>query len=280
MNAIPVFMYHHINHHVGDLVTLTPQDFENHLRVLRDRRIQTFFLDELVQILRGKGMPAQPSALLTFDDGHLDNWIYAFPLLKKYGMKATIFVITAWMGEGEKRTLWDPEGEGEEKLAEIPRHKEAKKRAAEGDLSVALHWEEARAMEASGLVDIQSHTHFHRDYFLGEEKFPRLDPEKQETLMKDLAQSKTLIEGHLKKNCRYLSWPWGKYDAATLNVARGLGFEAAVTTKKGVNHPGSEEMAIKRIVAKSGDASWFTKRMQIYSRRTIGKIYSRLAGRI
>ena len=100
MMSLPVFMYHHINWHRGDTVTLTPEDFENHLRFLSEKGIQSVFLDEVVEYLRGKRKLSRPPVALTFDDGYLDNWIYAFPLLKKYRTKATIFVITSWMTDG------------------------------------------------------------------------------------------------------------------------------------------------------------------------------------
>jgi peptidoglycan/xylan/chitin deacetylase (PgdA/CDA1 family) len=272
-------MYHHVNWHAGDLVTLTPEDFEKHLQILSQKGVETLFLDGVVEYLRGRMSLSQPAVALTFDDGHLDNWVYAFPLLKKYQMKATIFVITSWMGEEKKRPQWNPDGRMAKELPQIPLHRAAKRKAAEGDSSVALSWEEARAMEATGLVDIQSHTHFHRDYFFSGGKNLKLDPQKRELLIADLARSKTLTEDRLKKKCRYLSWPWGKYDAEALAMAKELGFEAMVTTEKGVNFPGSDEMVIKRIVAKSGD-SWFSQRLRIYSHRTIGHIYSRVAGRI
>ncbi len=277
MKAVPVFMYHHVNRNAGDLVTLTPEGFENHLRVIRKRRIRTLFLGDLARYLRGEESLPGPSALLTFDDGHLDNWVYAFPLLEEYGIKATIFVITSWLGGGEVRAR---RGAGQGELPEIPRHREVKRRAGLGDTSVALSWGEARAMEESGLVDIQCHTHFHRDYFLAGETSPRLDPSKRDLFLEDLACSKKNIEERLGKTCRYLSWPWGKYDAEALSLAANLGFEATVTTEKGVNFPGSDERAIKRIVAKSGDERWFAKRLTIYSNRTLGRLYSRLAGKI
>jgi len=271
-------MYHHINWHAEDLVTLTPTDFENHLAILRDKRVQTIFLDELVQYLTGERRLCLPTAALTFDDGHLDNWVYAFPLLKKYQMKATIFVITSWMGHGEVRSYWDPGDLFMGGLPEILPHSEVKKRAAAGDNSVALRWREAEIMEESGLIDIQSHTHLHQDYFLTTEKRNRLDPKTKNLLFEDLAESKEHIEKSLGKRCRFLCWPWGKYDEEALALAKGMGFDATVTTEKGVNFHGSSIWEIKRIVAKSGDKGWFSSRMRIYSNRTLGQIYSRISG--
>ena len=54
MRSVPVFMYHHINRHAGDLVTLTPEGFENHLRFLSEKGLQTIFLDELLEYLPGR----------------------------------------------------------------------------------------------------------------------------------------------------------------------------------------------------------------------------------
>jgi len=273
-------MYHHINWHKRDLVTLTPTDFETHLQVLGEKGIQTLFLDELVESMGGKKILSHPAVALTFDDGYLDNWVYAFPLLKKYRAKATFFVITSWMTEGRTRNQWDPQMEGPQTLPDIPRHNEAKKKSTAGDFSAALRWEEAKEMEKSGLVDIQSHTHFHQDYFLMKGKTLRLDPKNKDDFLEDLVRSKEWIEKKLAKKCRFLSWPWGRYDAQAVKLAQELGFQAMVTTEKGINYPGSEETKIKRIVAKSGEAGWFRQRLKIYSNRALGGIYSRVAGKI
>lgn len=278
MRSIPVFMYHHINWYAGDLVTLSPEGFENHLRFLTEKGIQTIFLDELLETLR-RGKPfTRPAVALTFDDGHLDNWVYAFPLLKKYGVKATIFVVTSWMSEGVPRVQWEPEGGPVQDLPRISTHRESKEMAAAGDYEGGLRWEEARRMEESGLIDIQSHTHSHGDFFLGEHQTLRLDPLKKEALRLDLEKSKALIETRLVKPCRFLSWPWGKYDAQAVTLAQELGFAALATTEKGVNFPGSDEWTLKRVVIASGERSWFAQRTFLYSHRRIGQIYSRVRG--
>jgi peptidoglycan/xylan/chitin deacetylase (PgdA/CDA1 family) len=278
MRSVPVFMYNHINRHAGDLVTLTPEGFENHLLFLSEKGLQTIFLHELLEYLRGGKRLPRPAVALTFDDGHLDNWVYAFPLLKKYNLKATIFVVTSWMTEGVPRAQWDPDGGQEQDLPRIPSHREAKEMAAAGDYEGGLRWEEARRMEESGLIDIQSHTHLHQDYFVGSNKTPRLDPLKKDSLRQDLEKSKSLIETRLNKPCRFLSWPWGKYDSQSVELAKGLGFEALATTEKGVNFPGSDEWIIKRVVIASGERKWFSQRIRIYSHRRIGQLYSRVRG--
>ena len=175
-------------------MTLTPEGFENHLRYLTEKGLQTVFLDELLDYLRGEKRLPRPAVALTFDDGHLDNWVYAFPLLKKYGVKATIYVVTSWMTEGVPRAQWDPDGRPEQDLPRIPSHRESKEMAVAGDYEGGLRWEEARRMEESGLIDIQSHTHLHNDYFVCNNKTMSLDFSKKDALSLDMEKSKSLIE--------------------------------------------------------------------------------------
>ena len=66
--------------------------FESHLKALRWANFHTISLQMLYGYMaEGKEIPSR-SVVLTFDDGYLDNWVYAYPLLKKYGLHGTIFV--------------------------------------------------------------------------------------------------------------------------------------------------------------------------------------------
>ena len=67
-------------------------DFEAQLQEIQKRGYQTYFADELHKIGAGKAV------VITFDDGYLDNYTTAFPLLQKYGMKATVFLSSDLIG--------------------------------------------------------------------------------------------------------------------------------------------------------------------------------------
>ncbi len=100
--------------------------------------------------------PQEKRVCLTFDDGYLDNFIYVYPLLKKYNAKATIFVNPLFVDKKNivRKTLenyWNNNAS----LEEINKW---------GFLS----WDEMRLMEQNGIVDIQSHTMTHTKYFVSD----------------------------------------------------------------------------------------------------------------
>ncbi len=98
------------------------------------------------------------SVCLTFDDGYLDNWVLVFPLLKKCGLKATIFVNPEFVDPRDIiRPQHDPHMMGQNITMPVEQY------------AGFLSWPEMRAMEKSGLVEIQSHALTHTWYFKGPE---------------------------------------------------------------------------------------------------------------
>jgi len=98
---VPVFTYHHIapfpskgikDYHV------TPEMFERQLEYLKQKNYKTLTMEEFWQLLKSGKNPTQKSVLITFDDGPKDNYIYAFPILKKYDFVATFFIPSSQSG--------------------------------------------------------------------------------------------------------------------------------------------------------------------------------------
>ncbi len=118
-------------------------------KYLNKNNIKTIFVKDLYD--KNFILPSN-SICLTFDDGYLDNWVYLFPLLKKYNLKATIFINPEFADNREiVRTQFENEISMEEQDKAL------------GFLS----WEEMREMEQSGHIDIQSHSSSHTWYFTG-----------------------------------------------------------------------------------------------------------------
>ena len=93
--GIPVLYYHSVRESADNEVTITPELLRTQLQYIRDDGYVTLTLSELkAYILNNSPIPAK-SILITFDDGYMDNYDKAFPILKDLNMVATIFCITS-----------------------------------------------------------------------------------------------------------------------------------------------------------------------------------------
>ncbi|WP_333903560.1 polysaccharide deacetylase family protein, partial [Achromobacter insolitus] len=103
MNApnVPVLMYHHVTP-AGGMIAATPDVFEAQISRLARAGYQSLSAGEFAAYLAGGAVPER-SVLITFDDGYLNNWVHAHPVLARHGMRAVLFTITGWIGDGPVR---------------------------------------------------------------------------------------------------------------------------------------------------------------------------------
>ena len=134
--CVPILMYHGVledSSRQGRYV-ISPQLLESDLAVLRDRGYTTVLLRDLIDYVDGHAPLPERPIVLTFDDGYYNNYLYAYPLLRRYGMRAVISPVVSW---SEKFSLQD------------------------SDHAVWSHltWDELREMADSGTVELASHTY-------------------------------------------------------------------------------------------------------------------------
>lgn len=92
--TIPIFMYHSIAKVPGNNLCIPPEIFDMHIKKIIDYGFQPITASEYLHCMEtNTPLPKNP-ILLTFDDGYEDNYKNAFPILKKYKVKGTIFPIT------------------------------------------------------------------------------------------------------------------------------------------------------------------------------------------
>ena len=105
--AVPVLNYHQVEVKDGNPLTLHPEQFEAQMAYLADEGYTTITIDEMMDALEnGTSLPEKP-VIITFDDGYADNYEYAYPILKKYGFKATIFLIYDFTDTYPNYLTWD-----------------------------------------------------------------------------------------------------------------------------------------------------------------------------
>ncbi len=123
--VVPILMYHSVASRSQNALTVSSEAFERQMRFLKTHKYNVVTLEALADLVsRAKNIPPRTVAI-TLDDGYKNNYTNAFPVLKKYGLKATEFII----------------------VNEVSR--------AQGD---RLSWEEIKEMRDSGLVTIGCHT--------------------------------------------------------------------------------------------------------------------------
>ena len=167
---------------------------------------------------KGEALPEKP-VVITFDDGYQSNYEYAYPILKKYGMKATIFVIGSSVGKDEYKDTGRP---------------------------MLPHFgvSEAREMENSGLISIQSHTYDLHQNGECEKGIPRenmapLSGEDEwdyaDLIADDVQKERELIRSITGGETFALAYPGGQYTELTTSVLVQLGIKATFTTQPGRN---------------------------------------------
>ena len=106
--VVPILMYHSINPHSNPCIVrliISPQCFQRQMRFLKDNRYNVVTLKTLAELIKNKKKIPPRTLAITFDDGYKDNYTYAFPILKKYNLPATIFLILNEIGRPQNDRL-------------------------------------------------------------------------------------------------------------------------------------------------------------------------------
>lgn len=230
MFQIPVLMYHHVAPHPGDTVTVTPEVFCDQMECLVEAGYRFLSLHELTRHVTGVAPVREKVVAITLDDGWLDNYLNAYPVLERLGIKATVFIVT---GRTDAASLL-----GCSTSVAIPVHEEAKNYIRDGRAErVVLDWNLIRTMAAGGLIDFQSHTVSHR----------RCAELSSGELVQELTASKETLERELGGRCDSLCWPYGSFSDHTVRIALQAGYRTLFTTIHGFAAADSDPLRIKRI---------------------------------
>lgn len=191
---IPILLYH-------DFVTIvpdsdpdnfnyinTPQSFEENIKVLLENGYTIISFQELDDANNGKiELPKKP-ILISMDDGYYSNYEYIFPILKKYNVKASIFIVTDKIGK-------------------------------EIDGKKYLSWEECIEMQNSGLVEIFSHSKRHVFYNKLSVRTTRDDV---------IESYKIIEEKLGNKKLKVFAYPYGAYTKETVWTLKLNGIDMQV----------------------------------------------------
>lgn len=220
---VPVLIYHHLAPPDGrppNAMIVTPELFEAQVACLARLGYRTPDLNSFAAFVAGRTPLPARSVLFTFDDGYASFREYAWPVLKRYGLRAVIFPI------GES-IPGDEEAAGPDRPRPNFPH---------------LGWEELRALAAEG-VEIGSHSWAGHRQVDGRSALVRWGVERSRA---DLVRFREELVRRRVPLAPAFSYPYGDRDEHVERAVREAGYTLAFTTEEGVVRPGDDPHRLRR----------------------------------
>ena len=208
-SLVPVLNYHNLSLTESTKMMIPKEKFEQQMAYLHNNGYRVISLDNFFDFLDFNCQLPQKSVVITFDDGWRQVYEIAWPVLKKYGYTATLFVYTDLI-VGSSKTL---------------------------------NWNMIREMAAGGL-DIQCHTKTHRN--LSKKKTDESQDEYLAEVNYELTESARIIKKEVGVEVKYLAYPYGETNDQVIHLLHDNGFRGAFTTKRGSNPFFGDYYRIKR----------------------------------
>ncbi|MDF9407829.1 polysaccharide deacetylase family protein [Pelotomaculum isophthalicicum JI] len=220
-----IIAYHRVNSSGKDPMAVSVENFQAQMKYFHERGYSSLTLADYSNMINQNDLPKK-SLVITFDDGYRDNYLFAFPTLKLYGFRATIFLTVDFIGTSDTfpmdKNKWD-------KI---------------NDEDLPLSWEQVLEMKKYG-VEFGSHTcsHWHLDEL----------PEKE--LIKELVDSKRCLEENLQSTVTSFCYPSGRFNQRVKEAVCQAGYLAAVVTPR-LRQVDEDIYSLKRIGIYSNDTDW------------------------
>ncbi|MCL2593610.1 MAG: polysaccharide deacetylase family protein [Defluviitaleaceae bacterium] len=234
---LPVLMYHQISENPKRLCeyVISPEAFESDLKLLKELGYQPITTAELLKYAENKYQNVPEKAImLTFDDGYLSDYVYAFPLLEKYEMKAVFAIVGAF--------------------ADIYSVENADKNIRYAHTS----WAEMAEMNESEFVEFVSHTNdmhnLKKRRGALRKKSESIESYKK-ALECDIAALNEKFEEHFGETPTALACPFGNFNQELQQALKESGFTVILTSEQKNNIlTGKEDelLDINRIVRNHG----------------------------
>jgi len=216
-----ILMYHRVTEVAdADRYALSARDFGRQMRHLRDGRYSVIALPQLIEWCRGVASIPDRSIVITFDDGFLDTYEYAGPVLKDLGFSATFFVITDLIG---KTNTWMT-GQN------VP-------------VANLMDWREVDDLKKRGF-EIGSHTANHRD-------LTEISPK---DAREEIERSKNTLEDRLGGAVKFFAYPYGRYGERERKLVKEAGYWAACATSPGFVVPMMDCHKLNRMEVRGTDS--------------------------
>lgn len=216
--GLPVIMYHHVleSSKLLGAYVITPTELENDFKWIQKEGYTPIVVSDLLSYVKdGASLPEKP-IMITFDDGYESNYVYAYPLLQKYGFKAVINIFGRCTDEFTQT---------EDKHINYSH----------------ITWNEIAEMAESGTIEFQNHSYNMHSNARGQRKgIQKLYSEDAATyrkvLTEDLGKLQAEFQEHLGYTPPAFAYPFGYIEPAADSILREMGFEVTFSCEEKIHY--------------------------------------------
>jgi peptidoglycan/xylan/chitin deacetylase (PgdA/CDA1 family) len=220
--TIPVLLYHSVSTQVSSAFrpySIAPEGFAAHMAYLRDQQFNPITVGALAAAMRGEVSLPDAPVVISFDDGLLDFYEGALPILQQFGFPATLYVVAGAVGE-TSHWLGDL-GEGERPM---------------------LSWEQIAELPAYG-IELGAHSMNH----------PQLDTVPRPIAQIEIAESRRVMEQRLNMPILSFAYPHGYHGQAVRDMVEAAGYESACGVKNQIANLDGDLYSIARLTVLCDD---------------------------
>ncbi len=227
--TVPILCYHRFADQCESSHCTPTPVFEQQMKYLKDNNYRVISLGELLGFLNyGHPLPER-SVVITIDDGYRSAYNIAYPILKRYGFRAALFIYTNYVGISK----------------------------------AAITWDQLREMKAKGF-EVGSHTVSHCD--LTKKGHGEHDQAYLARVKKELLVSKKIIDRELRQNTIYFAYPYSNYNERILHMTQKAGYKLGVSVERGGNPFFADPLTLKRDPIIKKDMNTFISRLKAFER--------------
>lgn len=227
LQQIPILCYHRFGNHCQSPLCVPAEIFDRQMKYLKDNGYRVITPDELMAFLHYRSPLPKKAVMITIDDGYESVYSVAYPILKKYGFSATLFIYTNYVGVSSK----------------------------------ALSWNQLRELKAAGFT-IGSHTIMHSD--LSKKGESESEQAYLERLRHEIFDSKKIIDRQLHQDTHFFAYPFGRANQVALQLCEDAGYQLAFTVNRGGNAFYANPHLLRRDQILKRDMATFISRLKTF----------------
>jgi peptidoglycan/xylan/chitin deacetylase (PgdA/CDA1 family) len=225
--TVPILCYHRFAPSCSSPLCMPADVFEKQIRHLKMNGYRVISPQELIEFLDYRKPIPKKAVMISIDDGYRSAYTMAYPILRKYGFTATLFVYIDYVGISRK----------------------------------AITWEQLKELKRAGFT-IGSHSVAHSDLT---KPLENETPGKYlARLNKEIYRSKKIIDKKLNQDTIIFSYPFGRQNKKVASMVKQAGYKIAVTVDRGSNPFFMDPFLLKREQILKRDLGHFSSRLRTF----------------